>query len=258
MTGVGTNRYAYAENDPINKSDPNGHAAPDPRSYDPDYRVASGGDAPTDRPEPTSTSTSYTAGAQEFDLAQSSQIPRRGTSSQPQSLQSAVNGFLYSSNLNAARTMWSDVRIPPSIRAPGSYTTRDVELTAGLVRAMRIVGTENFGAPSSGPTVSGLQAILQGARFSPTPKGRAQWFSSAQGDLARDNAFSVITGTAPRFQSRGFATARVTYGNGLALDVTAYRSTSQTRPLIQFSFKQEYGSIGARQETEVFSGKVRY
>jgi len=27
MPGVGTNRYAYAENDPINKSDPNGHVA---------------------------------------------------------------------------------------------------------------------------------------------------------------------------------------------------------------------------------------
>ncbi|MCJ9670259.1 MULTISPECIES: RHS repeat-associated core domain-containing protein [unclassified Neorhizobium] len=27
MLGVGTNRYAYSENDPINKSDPNGHAA---------------------------------------------------------------------------------------------------------------------------------------------------------------------------------------------------------------------------------------
>ena len=28
--GVGTNRYAYAENDPINKSDPNGHVAGQP------------------------------------------------------------------------------------------------------------------------------------------------------------------------------------------------------------------------------------
>jgi YD repeat-containing protein len=27
--GVGTNRYAYAENDPVNKSDANGHATPD-------------------------------------------------------------------------------------------------------------------------------------------------------------------------------------------------------------------------------------
>lgn len=26
MPGVGTNRYAYSENDPINKSDPNGHS----------------------------------------------------------------------------------------------------------------------------------------------------------------------------------------------------------------------------------------
>ncbi len=28
--GVGTNRYAYAANDPVNKSDPNGHQAKDP------------------------------------------------------------------------------------------------------------------------------------------------------------------------------------------------------------------------------------
>jgi RHS repeat-associated protein len=28
--GVGTNRYAYSDNDPVNKSDPNGHAASDP------------------------------------------------------------------------------------------------------------------------------------------------------------------------------------------------------------------------------------
>ena len=26
LLGVGTNRYAYAGNDPVNKSDPNGHA----------------------------------------------------------------------------------------------------------------------------------------------------------------------------------------------------------------------------------------
>jgi RHS repeat-associated protein len=32
--GVGTNRYAYAENDPINKSDPNGHES------DPGYETA--------------------------------------------------------------------------------------------------------------------------------------------------------------------------------------------------------------------------
>lgn len=27
LQGVGTNRYAYAQNDPVNKSDPNGHQA---------------------------------------------------------------------------------------------------------------------------------------------------------------------------------------------------------------------------------------
>jgi len=30
IPGVGTNRYAYADNDPVNKSDPNGHMAGDP------------------------------------------------------------------------------------------------------------------------------------------------------------------------------------------------------------------------------------
>lgn len=30
LTGVGTNRYAYSENDPVNKSDPNGHIAAAP------------------------------------------------------------------------------------------------------------------------------------------------------------------------------------------------------------------------------------
>lgn len=34
--GVGTNRYAYADNDPINKSDPNGHQAGDPTPNDGD------------------------------------------------------------------------------------------------------------------------------------------------------------------------------------------------------------------------------
>ena len=29
LPGVGTNRYAYAANDPINKSDPNGHMLED-------------------------------------------------------------------------------------------------------------------------------------------------------------------------------------------------------------------------------------
>ncbi|MDF1585607.1 colicin E5-related ribonuclease, partial [Marinimicrococcus flavescens] len=32
--GVGTNRYAYADNDPINKSDPSGHALSEEGSYD--------------------------------------------------------------------------------------------------------------------------------------------------------------------------------------------------------------------------------
>ena len=36
MQGVGANRYAYAENDPVNKSDPSGHqyapALNDPRT----------------------------------------------------------------------------------------------------------------------------------------------------------------------------------------------------------------------------------
>jgi hypothetical protein len=31
--GVGTNRYAYSENDPINHSDPNGHMEPDDKSF---------------------------------------------------------------------------------------------------------------------------------------------------------------------------------------------------------------------------------
>jgi RHS repeat-associated protein len=37
LPGVGTNRYAYSENDPINKSDPNGHA--DEPTYDDKYRA---------------------------------------------------------------------------------------------------------------------------------------------------------------------------------------------------------------------------
>ena len=34
LPGVGTNRYAYAGNDPINKSDPSGHEGPSPSSMD--------------------------------------------------------------------------------------------------------------------------------------------------------------------------------------------------------------------------------
>lgn len=33
--GVGTNRYAYSQNDPVNKGDPNGHAMISPRNSDP-------------------------------------------------------------------------------------------------------------------------------------------------------------------------------------------------------------------------------
>ncbi|MDX6752501.1 RHS repeat-associated core domain-containing protein [Geminicoccaceae bacterium 1502E] len=32
--GVGTNRYAYADNDPVNRSDPSGHALSEEGSYD--------------------------------------------------------------------------------------------------------------------------------------------------------------------------------------------------------------------------------
>lgn len=35
LAGVGTNRYAYAHNDPVNKSDPNGHADGGETQYDP-------------------------------------------------------------------------------------------------------------------------------------------------------------------------------------------------------------------------------
>ena len=35
MEGVGTNRYAYAQNDPVNKSDPNGHADGGETQHDP-------------------------------------------------------------------------------------------------------------------------------------------------------------------------------------------------------------------------------
>lgn len=42
LPGVGTNRYAYALNDPINKSDPNGHAV-SPRAADAGYDDKEGG-----------------------------------------------------------------------------------------------------------------------------------------------------------------------------------------------------------------------
>ena len=35
LPGVGTNRYAYSQNDPINKSDPNGHMYANPKATDP-------------------------------------------------------------------------------------------------------------------------------------------------------------------------------------------------------------------------------
>lgn len=34
QTGVGTNRYTYSDNDPVNKSDPNGHASRSPSFSD--------------------------------------------------------------------------------------------------------------------------------------------------------------------------------------------------------------------------------
>ncbi|MER9755063.1 RHS repeat-associated core domain-containing protein [Mesorhizobium sp. M0166] len=44
LPGVGTNRYAYAQNDPVNKSDQNGHATPtSPRDSDADAPTAGGG-----------------------------------------------------------------------------------------------------------------------------------------------------------------------------------------------------------------------
>ncbi|WP_189464919.1 RHS repeat protein [Mesorhizobium sp. M2D.F.Ca.ET.223.01.1.1] len=39
--GVGTNRYAYAQNDPVNKSDPNGHEV-ETKESDPDYNIPNG------------------------------------------------------------------------------------------------------------------------------------------------------------------------------------------------------------------------
>ena len=46
--GVGTNRYAYAQNDPVNKSDPNGHIAQDAGANDALAAGAAGGDKGTD------------------------------------------------------------------------------------------------------------------------------------------------------------------------------------------------------------------
>ncbi|WP_179298158.1 RHS repeat domain-containing protein [Mesorhizobium carmichaelinearum] len=43
LPGVGTNRYAYAQNDPVNKSDPNGHAIDPNEGNDPLANEASGG-----------------------------------------------------------------------------------------------------------------------------------------------------------------------------------------------------------------------
>ncbi|MEZ5812989.1 MAG: RHS repeat-associated core domain-containing protein, partial [Rhizobiaceae bacterium] len=61
LEGVGTNRYAYAENDPVNKADNNGHqaAAPGEEASDPDGDTFSDEampeveDTPIDKPQPT-------------------------------------------------------------------------------------------------------------------------------------------------------------------------------------------------------------
>ncbi len=42
LEGVGTNRYAYAENDPVNKSDPNGHAMVDSSKLGPQGGIGGG------------------------------------------------------------------------------------------------------------------------------------------------------------------------------------------------------------------------
>ncbi|WP_205837287.1 RHS repeat-associated core domain-containing protein [Neorhizobium tomejilense] len=61
--GVGTNRYAYAQNDPINKSDPNGHSiSPDVDDYG---SQGTGGDGNTQKEE-TEASKEIAAAAGDF------------------------------------------------------------------------------------------------------------------------------------------------------------------------------------------------
>jgi hypothetical protein len=48
MQGVGTNRYAYSENDPVNKTDPNGHISEDPGGDSPGGSDESNNPAPSD------------------------------------------------------------------------------------------------------------------------------------------------------------------------------------------------------------------
>lgn len=62
MPGVGTNRYSYSENDPVNKSDPNGHSvSPDVSDYGSE---GTGGDGRSEQAE-TQTSKDFDNAADE-------------------------------------------------------------------------------------------------------------------------------------------------------------------------------------------------